>query len=136
MLHCEDDAGPPCPRTYNLEVLAEKLRNVQFNPTKFAALKLCRPSPFSKGLFFRSGKLVCVGNTTIETARAALDHFADVIGDATGEPLYVHDVKVQNIVGSCRLVDTNWSLDLALMANSMPNHTQYEPEVRNVLRLL
>lgn len=115
---------------YCLEQLAERLRNVEFNPSKFAALKLCRAAPFSKGLFFRSGKLVCVGNTTVASAHDSLAYFASTIGAAAGAPLRVSDVQVQNIVGSCRMVDPRWSLDLALMARTLPKFTQYEPEVR------
>ena len=112
---------------YDLPRLAELLRDVEFDPAKFAALKLCRPSPFSKGLFFRSGKFVCVGNTTIAAATDAVAHFAATISAAAGVVLHPVDMTVQNIVASTRTCVPR-TINLTRIATRLPSHTQYEPE--------
>ena len=125
---CTDSRGAG-DGNYDLPRLAETLRDVEFDPAKFAALKLCRPSPFSKGLFFRSGKFVCVGNTTIAAAHDAVAHFAAAISAAVGVELHPVDMKVQNIVASTRTCVAA-TIDLARIARRLPTYTQYEPEVR------
>ena len=60
----------------DLRAVARRLHNVDYFPSRFAALKLCRTVPsFSKGLLFRSGKLVSVGNHSVDSGAGAVQWF-------------------------------------------------------------
>ena len=113
--------------TLDLHNLSEKLLNAEYFPRKFAALKLCRTNPFAKALVFRSGKIVCVGATSIEQAYNSLEWFVERIKSVEGNHVVLHDQKVQNMVASTKLKDETQSVNLQRIYNNCPALIQYEP---------
>lgn len=103
--------------------------SVEYFPRKFAALKLCRTDPFSKALFFRSGKIVCVGNRSEEGGREAVEWFCKRIAKAAQIEMSIVDISIQNIVATSMLVDKKKRIRLERAANLFSKNTQYEPEL-------
>lgn len=103
--------------------------SVEYFPRKFAALKLCRPKPFSKALFFRSGKIVCVGNRSEEGGREAVRWFCERIAQTLEIRHSIIDISVQNIVATATLRDAKLRVRLDRAARLFPKNTQYEPEL-------
>ena len=112
----------------DLDRLSNNLWNSEYFPKKFAALKLCRASPFAKALVFRSGKIVCVGAVTIEFAIDSLDWFIQQIQSVLGEIIQLESKKVQNLVGSTSLFDSTVSVNLSKLFQNCSGNCQYEPE--------
>lgn len=102
--------------------------SAEYYPRKFAALKLCRVHPFSKALFFRSGKLVCVGNVTQAIGRSSMEFFSKCIDKALGGGYVLARVCTQNIVATTQLMHPV-AVDLNLLARLFPGNTQYEAEL-------
>jgi TATA-box binding protein (TBP) (component of TFIID and TFIIIB) len=103
--------------------------SVEYFPRRFAALKLCRPEPFSKALFFRSGKIVCVGNRSEEGGREAVEWFCKRVAKAAQIQMSIVDVSVQNIVATSMLVDKQMRIRLKRASILFSTNTQYEPEL-------
>lgn len=103
--------------------------SVEYFPRKFAALKLCRPEPFSKALFFRSGKIVCVGNRSEKGGREAVEWFCERVAKAAQIKMSIVDISVQNIVATSMLVDTRKRIRLERASLLFSKYTQYEPEL-------
>ena len=113
----------------DLHKLSKNLLNAEYFPKKFAALKLCRSNPFAKALVFRSGKIVCVGSTSIERAFASLDWFVGRIRSVQGEHVTIYERKVQNMVATTGLIDESKSVNLQKIFDNCPDKVQYEPEL-------
>lgn len=118
---------------FDMNKIAETIADdasVEYYPKKFAALKLCRPSPFAKALFFRSGKIVCVGNRSEAGGHEAIEWFCRRIAATAANCEYqINDVTVQNIVATTMLKNRNMRFKLDRAARIFPKHTQYEPEL-------
>lgn len=117
---------------FDLAKIAMVVKNasVEYFPRKFAALKLCRPEPFSKALFFRSGKIVCVGNRSERGGREAIEWFCRQIAEAaTIHNAKIIDISVQNIVATTMLIDPNTKFRLERASQLFSKNTQYEPEL-------
>ena len=113
----------------DLHKLSKQLLNAEYFPRKFAALKLCRSDPFAKALVFRSGKIVCVGATSIDRAFESLEWFAERIRSIEGPHITIHDRKIQNMVASTSLLDDKLSVNLQKVFDNCPKNIQYEPYV-------
>jgi TATA-box binding protein (TBP) (component of TFIID and TFIIIB) len=113
---------------FDLGSIARQLDNVEYYPDVFAALKIARLSPFSKGLFFKSGKLVCVGNTSVANARESIAWFADKIASCADMDVRLKDVVVQNIVATTNL-GGGVVVPLLEFAKRWTAYAQYEPEL-------
>jgi len=113
----------------DLHNLSKKLLNAEYFPKKFAALKLCRTHPFAKALVFRSGKIVCVGATSIERAFDSLDWFVEQIKSIQGSTIQVYEKTVQNMVASTSLKDDSISVNLQKVFDNCPSYCQFEPEL-------
>lgn len=113
----------------DLHNLSKNLMNAEYFPRKFAALKLCRTHPFAKALVFRSGKIVCVGATSIERAFESLKWFVDQIRSVQGNHIYVYEKTIQNMVASTSLKDSSKSVNLQRVFDNCPQNCQFEPEL-------
>jgi transcription initiation factor TFIID TATA-box-binding protein len=111
----------------DLHKLSKNLLNAEYFPKKFAALKLCRTDPFAKALVFRSGKIVCVGATSIERAIESLEWFAERIRSIEGEHITIHEKTIQNMVASTSLKDDKVSVNLQKVFDNCPQNIQFEP---------
>ena len=118
----------------HLNKLSKTLLNAEFFPKKFAALKLCRTHPFSKALIFRSGKIVCVGSTTIDGAFDSLNWFIEQINSVQDEKVFLIEKKVQNMVSCTQLKNETKSVNLQIVFDNTPGHVQYEPELARFVR--
>jgi transcription initiation factor TFIID TATA-box-binding protein len=111
----------------DLHKLSKNLLNAEYFPKKFAALKLCRTNPFAKALVFRSGKIVCVGATSIERAIESLEWFAERIKSVEGNHISIHEQTIQNMVASTSLLDDKVSVNLQKVFDNCPENVQFEP---------
>lgn len=111
----------------DLHKLSKNLLNAEYFPKKFAALKLCRTNPFAKALVFRSGKIVCVGATSIERAFESLEWFGERIRSIEGDHIKIHDKTIQNMVASTSLKDDSISVNLQKVFDNCPQNIQFEP---------
>ena len=113
----------------DLHHLSRNLLNAEYFPKKFAALKLCRTNPFAKALVFRSGKIVCVGTTSIERAYESLEWFTERIRSIEGNHVTIHDQTIQNMVATTGLINDKESVNLQKVFDNCPQKIQYEPYV-------
>ena len=112
----------------DLQKLSKTLLNSEYFPRKFAALKLCQTSPyFSKALVFGSGKIVCVGATSIERAFDALKWFVTQIDSILHLGIEITNKKVQNLVATTSLIDPTQSVNLNKVFQKCTKFIQYEP---------
>lgn len=125
----DDDEIDPGSVIFDLAALAPQLKNVEYHPAKFAALKVARLDPFSKGLFFRSGKLVCVGNVSVALARESIAWFAAALMALVDKPLVLDSIVVQNIVATSKLGVAGGPVPLVRFAQRWTRFAQYEPEL-------
>lgn len=117
----------------DLHKLSKILMNAEYFPRKFAALKLCRTTPFAKALVFRSGKIVCVGATSIERAFESLKWFVEQIKSVQGQHVRIYEKTIQNMVASTSLKDSSKSVNLQRVFDNCPQNCQYEPELARLL---
>jgi len=82
----------------------------QYNPKRFAAAILRLKYPQCTGLFFSSGEVVCTGCKCPSDALLGLHTFKNMIENALGIELWLHNTTLWNIVCSR---DLGYALDLA-----------------------
>jgi len=118
-------------KNFNLAKIAFVIKDAsaEYFPRKFAALKLCRPEPFSKALFFRSGKIVCVGNRSEDGGREAVRWFCERVAKAANITMSIADISVQNIVATSMLKNNRMRIKLTRASCLFSKHAQYEPEL-------
>ena len=110
----------------DLEDMAGKLEEVEFNPDRFPGA-VCRiKEPKTAILFFRSGKIVCTGARSIDNVHLVIDMMMkklramDIMVDESPE------ITVQNIVATA---DLKTDLKLNVIAISLGlEKVEYEPE--------
>lgn len=108
----------------NLEKIIKKTPNIQYNPKKFPGGVFRLQSPRTVILFFRSGKIVCTGGSSIEMTKTALSKFRSIMEKVVGKTIVLSNVKIQNIVSSASLGKT---VHLEQAARILPR-SLYEPE--------
>lgn len=81
----------------DLDEIARKARNVEYNPKRFAALIMRRREPKCTALVFGSGKLVVVGPKTEDASRLAARKCARVLGRIIPDVRF-EKYRIQNIV--------------------------------------
>lgn len=118
-----------CGRELDLLKLSKCLYNTEYFPKKFAALKICRRSPFASALVFRTGKIVCVGAPSIESASEAAVFFVNVILTALGQSTIHPTIVVRNITAHTKLLDETKCIAITQMEALAPNLVQYEAEL-------
>ena len=118
-----------CGQTLDLDRLSTRLENAEYFPKKFAALKVCRASPFASALVFRTGKIVCVGAPSIASASSAADWFVQQILVALDLPSIVPEIIVRNITAHTKLVRADQCIAVTQMESLVPNLVQYEAEL-------
>ena len=114
----------------NLRQITLHARNAEYNPKRFAAVIMRIHEPKTTALFFSSGKMVCTGAKSEESARLAARKFARII-QKLGFPAQFREFKVQTIVSSC---DVKLHIRLEQLEMRLKNCDQeqlcsYEPEL-------
>ena len=112
-----------CP--LKLKEIALHARNAEYNPRRFAAVIMRIKEPKATGLVFASGKMVCTGARSEESARIASRKFARTI-QKLGFPVSFTQFKIQNVVGTSNI---GFALDLEKISNIQANMSTYEPEI-------
>ena len=123
----------------NLKDIAQRARNVEYNPKRFPACVMrIRSShlgginesdrlktPGSTALIFATGKLVVTGTKSLYDANIACRKFARVL-QKLGYNVKITNIKVQNIVAT---FDYRKAIRLELLQVAHPNFCTYEPEL-------
>lgn len=109
----------------NLKQITLHARNAEYNPKRFAAVIMRIREPKTTALIFSSGKMVCTGAKSEESARLAARKFARII-QKLGFNAHFKEFKIQNIVGSC---DVKFPIRLERLAVRHSTYCSYEPEL-------
>lgn len=111
----------------DVEEVASDLQYAEFNPNStFPGLLYRISNPKAVCLLFRSGKVVCTGASSIETANEAISRLFNSLSDLGIETPTFPDITVQNIVSSGDLGCT-LNLPAAAIGFGLEN-VEYEPE--------
>ena len=110
---------------FNLEKLARSLDGARYDPESFPGVIYKSGHPRASFLIFASGKMNCVGASSMSDAKQAIWKLTRKLRKAHIKVKTDPKVKVQNIVAS---VDFGRKFDLEHIARSFEN-TEYEPEV-------
>lgn len=111
-------------------LLVRVLPGVEFDPLRFAAMKMYTPQ--STALLFRGGKLVCVGCRSIGAARVAcLRVYHRLVRLGYASEARFANFRVENIV--CH-VSCGFSVDLKALAAAHSVSASYDPDVFPGLR--
>ena len=108
----------------DLNVLARKYVDVEYNPERFPGLVMRIEKPKATILVFSTGKMVVTGMRKASEAKAVVDHVIQRIKKAKIE-VSNPTITVQNIVASG---DLHTPIDLNMAAVVM-EYAMYEPEV-------
>lgn len=125
----------------NLKDIAQRARNVEYNPKRFPACVMrIRNSPShshvitesdrfktpgSTALIFATGKLVVTGTKSLYDANIACRKFARVL-QKLGYGVKISNMKVQNIVAT---FDYRKPISLEVLQVAHPKFCTYEPEL-------
>ncbi|MFH1821611.1 MAG: TATA-box-binding protein [Methanobacteriota archaeon] len=110
---------------FNLEKLARSLDGTSYNPKRFPGVVYKSEHPRASFLIFSSGKMNCVGASSMADATGAIRKLTIKLREAHIKVKSEPKTKVQNIVAS---IDFGRKFDLERIARSFDN-TEYEPEV-------
>ena len=110
---------------FNLEKVAKSLDGTSYNPKRFPGVVYKSEHPRASFLIFSSGKMNCVGASSMNDATQAIRNLTRKLREAHIKVKSEPKIKVQNIVAS---VNFGRKFDLEHIARSFDN-TEYEPEV-------
>ncbi|CAN6304576.1 unnamed protein product [Urochloa humidicola] len=109
----------------NLQDIANRARNAEYNPKRFAAVIMRIRDPKTTALVFASGKMVCTGAKSEEHSRLAARKYARIV-QKLGFQARFKDFKIQNMVASC---DVKFPIRLEGLALASGMFAHYEPEI-------
>ena len=107
----------------DLGLLARKIDGAEYAPEQFPGLVYKLKKPRASFLIFSTGKMNCVGATSMKEAENAIDEMLKIL-KGVGVKISKPKIEVQNIVAAAKL-DAN--LNLNTIASKMEN-SEYEPE--------
>jgi transcription initiation factor TFIID TATA-box-binding protein len=110
---------------FNLEKLDRSLEGAQYDPESFPGVVYKSEDPRASFLIFASGKMNCVGASSMNDAKLAIKKLTAKLRKARIKMKTAPKVKVQNIVAS---INFGRKFDLEHIAGRFEN-TEYEPEV-------
>jgi transcription initiation factor TFIID TATA-box-binding protein len=113
----------------DLNQLARRLWNSEYNPKKFNALILRTRRPRVTALLFYTGKIVVVGAKSEQESIAGAEKVAKLLQRATRKEkktIKVNDFRLQNIVASSQL---NHRIQIDNLHAAKPGYVYYEPEL-------
>ena len=110
---------------FNLEKLARSLDSAHYDPERFPGVVYKSEHPRASFLIFSSGKMNCVGASSIADANQAIKNLTRKLRKAHIKVNAEPKIKVQNIVAS---IDFGRKFNLEHIARSFQN-AEYEPEV-------
>ena len=107
----------------DLDFVARKLDGAEYAPEQFPGLVYKLKKPRASFLIFSTGKMNCVGATSMEEAKNAINEMLRIL-KRVGVKILKPKIEVQNIVAAAKL-DTNLNLDT--IAFKLEN-SEYAPE--------
>lgn len=110
----------------NIEKIAEKIPEFNYNPDEFLGLTLKLDEPKTAVLLLPSGKAICTGAKNLEDAKNSINQLVAKIKKIKVITIKDIEVKVQNIV-----VSASFDKELHLSSISkglLFNHVDYEPK--------
>ena len=107
----------------DLKKITKKIPNIQYNQKKFPGAIFRLDSPKVVILFFRTGKIVCTGGTSLKAVDKGFEKFTNIMEKCIGKTT-ISDLKIQNIVSSANL---GKMVHLEQAAKMLPR-SLYEPE--------
>jgi len=110
---------------FNLKKLDRSLDGARYDPESFPGVVYKSEDPRASFLIFSSGKMNCVGASSMNDAKLAIKKLTEKLRKARIKVKSEPKVKVQNIVAS---VNFGRKFDLEHIASRFEN-TEYEPEV-------
>ena len=110
-------------RPLDLEKITKKIPDIQYDRKKFPGAIFRLQSPKVVILFFRTGKIVCTGGTSLKAVNKGFQKFMDIVEIHTGKTT-LSDLKIQNVVSSANL---GKMIHLEQAAKMLPR-SLYEPE--------
>jgi len=110
---------------FNLHKLARSLDGACYDPERFPGVVYKSEDPRASFLIFSSGKMNCVGASSMADAKLAIKKLTRKIREAHIKVKTQPKIKVQNIVAS---INFGRKFDLERIASKFEN-TEYEPEV-------
>jgi len=109
---------------FNLEKLDRSLDGARYDPESFPGVVYKSEDPRASFLIFASGKMNCVGASSMNDAKLAIKKLTRKIREAHIKVKSEPKVKVQNIVAS---INFGRKFDLEHIASRFEN-AEYEPE--------
>jgi len=110
---------------FNLERLAKSIDSTVYDPESFPGVIYKSENPRASFLIFSSGKMNCVGASSMADAKLAIKKLTKKLKKARIKVKTEPKIKLQNIVAS---IDFGRKFDLERIASRFEN-TEYEPEV-------
>ncbi|XP_033181655.1 TATA-box-binding protein-like [Mastacembelus armatus] len=108
----------------DLDLIARKAWNVQYNPKSYKALFMRLRDPQTTAVIYTSGNIVCTGATSEQDSRVATRRFARIL-QKLGFPVSFLDFKIQNVVARC----SSFPVSLEGLAMAHRWRCSYEPEM-------
>jgi len=110
----------------DIDQIAEKISDFNYNPTEFAGLTLKLDDPKSAVLLLPGGKAICTGAKKITDVEAAIKKAVSMVKKIKVEVHKNYDIVVQNIVAS---TDLKQELHLSSISSGLIlDHVDYEPK--------
>jgi transcription initiation factor TFIID TATA-box-binding protein len=110
----------------NLNKLAQRMWNVEYNPRKFNALIVRTRHPKITALVFHTGKMVIIGAKSEEESMNGAEKVAKLLRRAGAKQIKMEKFRLQNVVASAQV---NYRIDLEALCYSKPGLIYYEPEL-------
>jgi len=107
-----------------LETIAAKLSNTEYNPEQFPGLVLRIKDPKISALLFTSGKIICTGARNMTVAHEAIQKILELLKKNGILITIKPKLTVQNMVGSG---EVGFDLNLNKLAMQLDN-VEFEPE--------
>lgn len=116
-----------CVKIDNLEIIAQKVNNAEYNPQRFAAVIMRIREPKTTALVFRTGKMVVTGAKSLNASKVAARKYVSIINKAGFNAVFSEaHYKVQNMTAT---VTMGFPIRLEALIYAYPNISTYEPEL-------
>ena len=110
----------------DIEKIAEKIPELNYNPDEFSGLTLKIDDPKTAVLILPSGKTICTGAKKIEDAKNVIKKLEDKLIKAKIKVKKKYKIEIQNIVAS---TDINKELELGPISKKLLlDNVDYEPK--------
>jgi transcription initiation factor TFIID TATA-box-binding protein len=110
----------------NLQQIASKLENIEYEPAQFPGLIYHSTNPKGAMIFFNNGKLVCTGVNELEMVPKVFNHAITKLKELGIKIVTPTDVDIQSIVAS---VDLHKLINLNSIAITLENsRIEYNPK--------